>query len=69
MSLACLHTTVCSAVPCVLRRQTPRFSERIIAKGDDLLRRLALMHVDHANKDVRSAAGAALDAAQRQARV
>ncbi len=50
------------------RWQAPRFSERIIADGDALLQRLAYLHVNHGNKDVRRAAGATLDAAQHQAR-
>ncbi len=57
-----------SAAPCAPRRQAPRFSERIIADGDALLSRLAYLHVNHSNKDVRRAAGATLDAAQHQAR-
>jgi len=57
-----------SAAPCTPPRQAPRFSERFIADGDALLQRLAYLHVNHANKDVRRAAGATLDAAQHQAR-
>ena len=65
--LSCIVLAVAAAtsMPTV---QAPRFSERLMADGKEVLRSLAAMQLAHSNKEVQRAAGAALLAAQRQAR-
>ncbi len=47
--------------------QASRFSARLMAEGDEVLQSLASVQLNHSNKNVRRAAGAALVAAQHEA--